>query len=80
MSPSTILRHAAADAEFRDELLTAPDHYGVSAAAVPDAVEQPDAESLGYWTEGIAAIDAYACASTCSSGPMTILCDGSTKV
>ncbi|GAA3966644.1 hypothetical protein GCM10023085_56390 [Actinomadura viridis] len=79
MSPTTILRHAAADAEFRDELLTSPEFFGISAGTVPASVEQQDAESLGYWTEGVAAVDAYACASTCSSGPLTILCDGTTK-
>ncbi|MDL4773540.1 MULTISPECIES: cinnamycin family lantibiotic [Thermomonosporaceae] len=79
MSPSTILRHAAADADFRAELLTGAGHFGVPAAAVPTAVEQQDTASLGYWTEGVAAVDAYACASTCSSGPFTFACDGSTK-
>ncbi|MFB4309128.1 cinnamycin family lantibiotic [Actinomadura sp. GTD37] len=79
MSSSTILRHAAADADFRAELLTAADYFGVPATAVPAAVEQQDTASLGYWTEGVAAFDAYACASTCSSGPFTFACDGSTK-
>ncbi|WP_067451807.1 cinnamycin family lantibiotic [Actinomadura macra] len=79
MSPSTILRHAAADADFRTELLAGAGRYGVSAATVPAAVEQQDTASLSYWTEGIAAVDAYACASTCSSGPFTFACDGSTK-
>ncbi|MFD0683449.1 cinnamycin family lantibiotic [Actinomadura fibrosa] len=79
MSPTTILRHAAADADIRAELLKGADRFGVAAAAVPAAVAQQDAASLGYWTEGIAAIDAYACATTCSSGPFTFACDGSTK-
>ena len=79
MSPSTILRHAAADADVRAELLAGPDRFGVTAGSVPAAVAQPDAASLGYWTEGVAAFDAYACASTCSSGPFTIVCDGTTK-
>ncbi|MEU9841718.1 cinnamycin family lantibiotic [Actinomadura sp. NPDC048032] len=79
MSPSTILRHAAADADIRTELLAGAGRFGVPAAAVPTAVAQPDTASLGYWTEGVAAVDAYACASTCSSGPFTFACDGSTK-
>lgn len=77
MSPATILRHAAADADVRTELLSG--RFGVAEGAVPAAVEQPDTASLGYWTEGVAAVDAYACASTCSSGPFTFACDGSTK-
>ncbi|WP_131737520.1 cinnamycin family lantibiotic [Actinomadura roseirufa] len=79
MSPSTILRHATADADFRAELLTRQGRLGVPATAVPATVAQQDRASLGYWTEGIAAVDAYACASTCSSGPFTFACDGSTK-
>ncbi|MCP2335948.1 cinnamycin family lantibiotic [Actinomadura rupiterrae] len=77
MPPTTILRYAAADAGFRAELLERPADFGVT--AVPESVEQPDAEALGYWTEGIAAVDVYACASTCSAGPITFLCDGTTK-
>jgi Family of unknown function (DUF5973) len=79
MSPSTVLRHAAADAEFREELLSDPASFGVSADAVPEAVERQDEESLGYWTEGVAASDIYACSATCSAGPFTIVCDGTTK-
>lgn len=80
MSPSTILRHAAADAEVREELLAAPEAFGVSADAVPASVEPLDEESLGFWTEGLAAVEVYACAVTCSQGPLTLLCDGGTKV
>ncbi|MFC5183423.1 cinnamycin family lantibiotic [Actinomadura harenae] len=74
---TTILRYAAADADFRSELLERPADFGVT--SVPAGVEQPDAEALGYWTEGVAAVDIYACASTCSSGPFTFVCDGTTK-
>jgi hypothetical protein len=79
MSPSTILRQAAADAEFRAELLDNPEVFGVAAGTVPESVEQQDEASLNYWTEGVAAVDAYACASTCTSGPFTFACDGTTK-
>ncbi|WP_026413721.1 cinnamycin family lantibiotic [Actinomadura oligospora] len=77
MTATSILRHAAADADFRSELLERPTDFGVT--AVPAGVEQPDAEQLGYWTEGVAAVDIYACSSTCSFGPFTIVCDGTTK-
>lgn len=73
------MRHAAADAEFREELLSSPETFGASAQAVPASVEPRDAESLEFLTEGIATFDVMACASTCSFGPMTILCDGVTK-
>ncbi|MFC4911957.1 cinnamycin family lantibiotic [Actinomadura gamaensis] len=77
MSPTSILRQAAADADFRAELLESPADFGV--AAVPSTVEQPDTETLGYWTEGVAAVDVYACGTSCSAGPFTIVCDGGTK-
>lgn len=79
MTSSAMLRQAAADSEFRERLLSDPESFGVSAEAVPASVEQQDAESLEFWTEGVAAMDVYACASTCSFGPFTIVCDGTTK-
>lgn len=79
MSPSTILRHAAADAEVNAEILATPEAFGVSADTVPVSVEPLDEESLGFWTEGVAAAELYACATTCSAGPLTIICDGGTK-
>jgi hypothetical protein len=79
MAPSTMLRHAAADSELRDAMLSAPETFGVSAEALPASVEQQDADSLAFWTEGVAAMDVYACSSTCSFGPFTIVCDGTTK-
>lgn len=79
MASSAMLRQAAADSEFRAELLRNPESFGASAEAVPASVEPQDAESLAFWTEGVAAMDVYACASTCSFGPFTIICDGTTK-
>lgn len=79
MTSSTILRHAAADVEFREELLRDPETFGVSAQAVPASVEPQDAESLEFWTGGVARTDIMACVSSCSWGPITLLCDGTTK-
>ncbi|HEU5159745.1 MAG TPA: cinnamycin family lantibiotic [Streptosporangiaceae bacterium] len=78
MSP-TVLQQAAVDEEFRAELLTNPDAYGVSTDRLPATVEQPDQEALDFWTEGVAAMEIYACATSCSWGPFTIVCDGTTK-
>ncbi len=77
--PTTMNLQAVVDSEFRTELIADPSVFGVSAISLPASVEQPDQESLDFWTEGIAAMEVYACASTCSFGPATILCDGSTK-
>jgi hypothetical protein len=74
-----MLRQAAADPEAREMLLSDPASFGVSAQAIPAPVEPQDAESLEFWTEGVARIDAAACVSTCSFGPFTFACDGTTK-
>lgn len=79
MSPSMVLRHAAADADVRAEVLAAPEAFGVSPDTVPVSVEPLDEESLGFWTEGVAAVEVYACATSCSFGPFTVVCDGGTK-
>ncbi|MFC5724843.1 cinnamycin family lantibiotic [Streptomyces gamaensis] len=76
---ASVLQQAVVDAEFRSAVLADPAAFGVSAEALPAPVESFDQESLDYWTEGFAAVDALQCGSTCSSGPLTILCDGSTK-
>lgn len=79
MAPSTMLRHAAADSELREALLSDPEVFGVSTETVPASVEPQDQESLAFWTEGVATMDVHACASTCTGGPLTIICDGTTK-
>jgi len=75
MTTSTML-HSAVDAEFRDELVNT---FGISADSLPTTVEQPDQETLDFWTEGISAMEVYACRNSCSFGPFTIICDGDTK-
>jgi hypothetical protein len=76
---SMILRHAAADSEFRERLLADPESFGASAAEIPAPVEPQDTESLKFWTEGLARMDVGPCATSCSFGIFTIVCDGSTK-
>jgi Family of unknown function (DUF5973) len=78
MSP-TVLQHAVVDEEFRSELLANPSAYGVSADSLPASVEQPDQEAMDFWTEGVAAQEVMQCATSCSFGPFTIVCDGTTK-
>jgi len=77
MSPMSVLRHAAADNELRDELLTTSESFGISTA--PTSVEPLDEEAMEFWTEGVAAVEVYACATSCSAGPFTVVCDGGTK-
>jgi hypothetical protein len=76
-----LLYQAVVDNEFRIVLLDDPSVFSMnhSSLSLPDSVEQQDRSSLEFWTEGIAAVEVYACASTCSAGPFTIVCDGNTK-
>lgn len=76
-----ILYQATTDSRFRTELLNDPRAFGLSRQDffLPDMVEQRDQSLQNLWSEGIAAIEVYGCASTCSFGPFTFVCDGSTK-
>jgi len=80
-SRETILYQAIVDHEFRAALVGTPGIFGMDHATflLPDTVEQQEQESTKIWSEGLAAVDVYNCTSTCSYGPVTILCDGSTK-
>jgi Family of unknown function (DUF5973) len=75
----TILYQAVVDSEFRAMLRENADTFGIFTDSLPAPVAQPDQESLDFWTEGVAAMEIYACASSCSFGPRTCVCDGSTK-
>ncbi|HEY4035260.1 MAG TPA: cinnamycin family lantibiotic [Ktedonobacteraceae bacterium] len=76
-----LLYQAAVDNDFRAELLNNTSVFGMDhyTLFLPDSVEQQDQASLKFWTESIAAGEVYACASTCSYGPITAVCDGTTK-
>lgn len=66
------------DEEFRAQLLTDPSLFGLGelSVALPAPVEPQDQALLGL------ASGAYfvaQCRSTCSFGPFTVVCDGTTK-
>lgn len=73
-----LMYQAAVDLEFRGQLVNDPEVFGTASRNLflPDPVEQHTQTELRLWSDGIAAM---ACASTCSQGPVTIICDGSTK-
>jgi hypothetical protein len=75
----TLTLQAVVDSEFRTELLADPAAFGLSVSDRPAPVEQPDQEALDFWTEGVAAMEIYACRTSCSWGPITAVCDGTTK-
>lgn len=73
-----LLYQAAVDSEFRAELVNGSCGFGMDSRnlLLPDLVEQQDQAVLKIWSEGLVAMQ---CASTCSYGPITIVCDGTTK-
>ncbi|GLY72152.1 cinnamycin family lantibiotic [Actinoallomurus iriomotensis] len=75
----TMTLQAVVDSEFRTELLADPAAFGLSGSSLPAPIEQPDQESIDFWTEGVAAMEIYACQTSCSWGPITAVCDGTTK-
>lgn len=76
---TTLLRKAAVDSEFRAAVLANPEAFGADVDALPAPVATADQEALDLLAEGIAAIEIYACKATCSFGPITMMCDGTTK-
>jgi hypothetical protein len=66
------------DEEFRELVLADPGSFGVveSSPALPEAVAAQDRTFLDL----VSGIEFTAqCKSTCSEGPLTIICDGTTK-
>jgi len=66
------------DEEFRDLLISDPSLFGLTEPSLllPTAVEGQD-ESLLDLASGASFI--VQCASTCSYGPFTVVCDGGSK-
>jgi len=76
-----VLYQATVDNEFRTALLDAPTAFGRDhdTLHLPDSVEPQNQASLKFWTEAMESVEVYACASTCTEGPFTFVCDGTTK-
>jgi len=75
-----VLYQYAVDNEFRTELLDDPETFGMqhNNRSLPDPIAQQDHTSWERWNEEMATI-VNECASTCSYGPLTVVCDGFTK-
>jgi Family of unknown function (DUF5973) len=73
-----ILYQSVVDEAFRTQLLADPSLLGLGAQSVtlPAPVESQNTAALDL-TSGASYITM--CASTCSGGPFTIVCDGTTK-
>ncbi|MFB2980930.1 cinnamycin family lantibiotic [Microseira sp. BLCC-F43] len=76
-----LLHKAAFDAEFRSDLMANPELFGiVSELSLPASVAKQDETFVELLNDALGQLDIAAqCASTCSFGPVTLLCDGTTK-
>jgi hypothetical protein len=73
-----VLYQSVVDEEFRELVLEDPGSFGLldPPSALPDAVAAQDRTFLDL----VSGIEFTAqCKSTCSEGPLTIICDGTTK-
>jgi hypothetical protein len=69
-----VLQQAAVDPDFRRESA----RFGVE--QLPESVQEQDQSFFELLNDGMQAVHVLiACGSTCSAGPFTIVCDGSTK-
>jgi hypothetical protein len=71
-----LLYQSVVDEEFRAVVLADPGLFGLGELSLPMPVEPQD-EHLLDLAAGPEFI--VACASTCSAGPITAICDGCTK-
>jgi hypothetical protein len=69
----TMLHQAAVDTEFRELLIEG------GFTALPAEIDALDMSGLDTWTAETIGRDVYACGSTCSFGPLTFYCDGTSK-
>lgn len=78
-----LLQQAAVDAAFRDELVTNPASFGISSdtkLVLPTAVATQDELSINFDDNIAGELGiVVACKTSCTTGPYTIVCDGSTK-
>ena len=73
-----VLYQSVVDEEFRELLLADPGRFGLTdpRSRLPTAVEPQDRGLLDL-ASGVQF--SAQCRSTCSSGPFTFICDGTTK-
>jgi len=78
-----LFQMAAIDAEFSNELQNHPEMFGINAdmvSSVPMSVEKQDQSFVELLNDALGQLDIMvACATTCSWGPITAICDGTTK-
>ncbi|MBC6480600.1 MAG: cinnamycin family lantibiotic [Hormoscilla sp. GM7CHS1pb] len=84
MSAATLeklMHQASIDAEFRNELKKRPEVFGLSATTtLPEAIEKQDESFVELLNDALSGLNVVGqCKNTCSFGPITAVCDGTTK-
>ncbi len=76
-----LFHQAAVDAEFRSELQRNPEAFGIPVyMELPESVEKQDESFVELLNDALGELNIAAeCESTCSFGPITLVCDGTTK-
>ncbi|MDZ8054554.1 MAG: cinnamycin family lantibiotic [Aulosira sp. ZfuVER01] len=77
-----LLQRSAVDATFRDELAANPESFGISSDSnlvLPAAVLEQEQSCIELTDDIADRLIIAACQTSCTGGPYTIVCDGSTK-
>ncbi|MHC0068204.1 cinnamycin family lantibiotic [Nostoc sp. UIC 10890] len=77
-----LLQRSAVDATFRDELAANPESFGISSDSnlvLPAAVLEQEQSGIELTDDIADRLIVAACQTSCTGGPYTIICDGSTK-
>ncbi len=77
-----LLHRSAVDATFRDELAANPESFGISSDSnlvLPAAVLEQEQSGIELTDDIADRLIVAACQTSCTGGPYTIVCDGSTK-
>lgn len=71
-----VLYQTVVDDEFRNLVTSRPEVFGLAPSGLPTAVEPLDDARLD-----MVSANQYVtmCKNTCTTGPITIICDGTTK-
>jgi len=74
-----LLRLAVIDPEFRAEMVKGRSPFADSGIELPSSISDYSREYFDVLDSQLDSIDIVACASTCTMGPVTVVCDGTTK-
>jgi len=83
ISADRLLLRTVTDSDFRNSFLDNPENFGFTAdiEGLPMPVTKQDLSFVEWVNDAssLSALEVSACRSTCTRGPLTIICDGTTK-